>query len=490
MSFLASSNDEAAAEAWEQAFIDVMKAFNADDSKITKVSFNAQSSISKEIEREMQADYVIIGLSYMLMGVYVSFSLGKMDRVYSKWKLGGWCVTTVMLSVGAGGGLVLLMGVKVNAFVFEVVPFLVLALGTDFSFQIVDAFERALVATASRLHGARVKPSRDRSDSSLTASGQKRVRGGRSRAVSDVQEAVVLNGVDLRNTTPRDSQGFLLLSEDQKLELLSRDFADSLTESGPSIILATLVECIALGVGAMIPFKALSAVCLYCLAALAVNAVMQLTLFSGATIYDARRAARGIPEVCACCYSTPNYDDEAGGPILEEGLDGSTPSGAGVDQPSAGAVPAAARRHARDHLRKFVRYTYMPFLQSGCVQAGVLIAFALIVGVVGVLGMLQLKVEFSQADLVDGDSYLVEYFKAQDEYFGLGPPVYAVTSQQDGPVDFASPKVHEDLGVLRGRLQNSTYINSKDTFDWLGDFLWFNQTYVGVAPPCVCVVLD
>ena len=103
-------------------------------------------------------------LSYLLMGLYVSWSLGQSPcrcqalanarrehraisclcgRAHSRALLGFASVLVVVLSVCVGGSIVLLCGVPVNGFVLQAVPFLVLALGTDFSFQVADALERA-----------------------------------------------------------------------------------------------------------------------------------------------------------------------------------------------------------------------------------------------------------------------------------------------------------------------------------------------------------
>ena len=253
------------------------------------------------------------------------------------------------------------------------------------------------------------------------------------------------------------SEGFV---DDVKIELrMAEDFGAALSEAGPSIVLATLIECSAFAVGTMIPFRALSAVCAFCCASVAVNGVLQLTLFAMLCVADCRRALAGRNEVLCCATM--------GAEPLEKARDN--------------------RVHARSGLRSFFRETYFPALASPRGRLATIAATVLSCGLVGVRGAMQLSVEFKETDLLDERSYLVPYFAAQDAFFGIGPPLFLVlrgaaagttlfgNATGDPAADAAARAARADQVTLSERVRNSSYTFPGDTFDWLGDWQWFNS---------------
>jgi len=76
---------------------------------------------------------VTIALSYIFMFVYITFSLGRITKwrrfmVESKITLGLGGVMIVLLSVAASIGVFGFIGVPATLIIFEIIPFLVLAL--------------------------------------------------------------------------------------------------------------------------------------------------------------------------------------------------------------------------------------------------------------------------------------------------------------------------------------------------------------------------
>lgn len=144
------------AEAWEKSVIDFMKAYKNENMTI---SFTTERSIEDELDRESQSDILTILLSYMAMFLYVTVTLGKytvfdrknthgfcgiVDRLMidMKFTLGLAGVFIVILSVASSIGLFSYMGVKATLIIFEVIPFLVLAVGVDNIFIIVQNYQR------------------------------------------------------------------------------------------------------------------------------------------------------------------------------------------------------------------------------------------------------------------------------------------------------------------------------------------------------------
>ena len=105
-----------------------------------------QRSIQDELNRESRSDVVTIALSYLIMFIYVSLALGQYKSVstlllYSKVCLGLAGVVIVMLSVVCSIGVYSYFGVPLTLIIIEVIPFLVLAVGVDNIFILVQAYQ-------------------------------------------------------------------------------------------------------------------------------------------------------------------------------------------------------------------------------------------------------------------------------------------------------------------------------------------------------------
>ena len=130
--------------AWEEAAIKYLKAY--DQSNLT-ISFMMERSIEDEILRESQADVKTVLLSYIVMFVYITLTLGQ----YGNWKrclidskitLGLAGVLIVFASFGASVGFYSYIGLPATLIIIEVIPFLVLAVGVDNIFILVQTFQR------------------------------------------------------------------------------------------------------------------------------------------------------------------------------------------------------------------------------------------------------------------------------------------------------------------------------------------------------------
>ncbi|KAM7293187.1 NPC intracellular cholesterol transporter 1 [Ixodes scapularis] len=137
----------APAIAWERLFIETLKNFSHPN---MSVSFLSEISIEDELQRESQSDVLTVLISYFIMFVYVSLALGQ----YRSWStlmmdsqvtLGLSGVVIVLASVASSLGLFSFAGSPVTLIVIEVIPFLVLAVGVDNIFILVQGFQRANV---------------------------------------------------------------------------------------------------------------------------------------------------------------------------------------------------------------------------------------------------------------------------------------------------------------------------------------------------------
>ncbi|KAJ8020679.1 NPC intracellular cholesterol transporter 1 [Holothuria leucospilota] len=130
--------------AWEKVYLDFMK--NYTNENLT-VAYQAERSVEDETGAESDADIVTIAVSYLVMFGYVSIALGQFRRterllIDSNILLGLSGVVIVFCSVASAVGALAYFHVPANLIVIEVVPFLVLAVGVDNIFILVQAYQR------------------------------------------------------------------------------------------------------------------------------------------------------------------------------------------------------------------------------------------------------------------------------------------------------------------------------------------------------------
>lgn len=133
------------AKAWEKKFIELLSNYT---DKNLRIAFYSERSIEDEIERQSQSDVFTIAISYLVMFAYVAISLGRSTNlknflIESRIVLGLGGVLIVLASVLASIGILSFFGVRATLIIIEVIPFLVLAVGVDNIFIIVQALQRS-----------------------------------------------------------------------------------------------------------------------------------------------------------------------------------------------------------------------------------------------------------------------------------------------------------------------------------------------------------
>ncbi|XP_032685045.1 NPC intracellular cholesterol transporter 1 isoform X2 [Odontomachus brunneus] len=133
---------------WEESFINFMKNWTATKKPAyMDVAFTSERSIEDELNRESQSDVLTILVSYVIMFAYIAISLGQIRTcgrlLYdSKITLGLGGVLIVLASVICSVGLFGFIGVPATLIIIEVIPFLVLAVGVDNIFILVQTHQR------------------------------------------------------------------------------------------------------------------------------------------------------------------------------------------------------------------------------------------------------------------------------------------------------------------------------------------------------------
>ncbi|KAM4705653.1 NPC intracellular cholesterol transporter 1 [Rhinophrynus dorsalis] len=132
------------AKAWEYEFLKFVENYSNPN---LSISFSAERSIEDEINRESKSDLTTVVISYALMFVYISLALGSIGHcssilVDSRISLGIAGILIVLSSVACSLGIFSYAGVPLTLIVIEVIPFLVLAVGVDNIYIIVQKYQR------------------------------------------------------------------------------------------------------------------------------------------------------------------------------------------------------------------------------------------------------------------------------------------------------------------------------------------------------------
>lgn len=133
---------------WEKKYVEFMKNWTKTQKpNYMDVAFTSERSIEDELDRESQSDVATILISYLIMFAYIAVSLGQINScsrllIDSKITLGLGGVLIVLASVISSVGLFGFTGLPATLIIIEVIPFLVLAVGVDNIFILVQTHQR------------------------------------------------------------------------------------------------------------------------------------------------------------------------------------------------------------------------------------------------------------------------------------------------------------------------------------------------------------
>ena len=245
------------------------------------------ASFDDELAAGLEGDFVLNGVAYVLMIVWVAVTIGGVHKVHGMVLVGLAAVLCVLVSTIAGFGLASAFGVPFNT-VAAVLPFLLLGIGVDDSMVLIASF---------------------------------------------------------RDTNPA-------------AELHIR-VGETLAMVGPSITMTTLTDVAAFASGTLSNLPAVQAFCTFAAITVAVDYVLQLTLFMALVAYDRMRASKSKAWYACCC---------------EVADDGKEPS-------------------SRSWLERMLEEKVAPFVLKPVIKAVILLVFA---GLLGMFGYFATQVEVGQ----------------------------------------------------------------------------------------------
>nr|XP_040228141.2 NPC intracellular cholesterol transporter 1 homolog 1b [Anopheles coluzzii] len=226
---------------WEQRFVDFMRDF---EHPMMEVAYSAERSIEDGIDEMSEAEMYTVIISYVVMFVYITFSLGKI-RGFRQFLHGSRIVlavggiVVVLASVACSLGFFGYLELATTMLTIEVIPFLVLAVGVDNIFMLVHAFNRI---------------DRERTPETACAIGE------------------------------------------------------ALGQIGPSILLTSASECCCFAIGALSPMPAVNTFAWYATVALLVDFLLQISAFVALMALDEQRVERGRLDLVCCVRATKNPD--------------------------------------------------------------------------------------------------------------------------------------------------------------------------------------
>ncbi|XP_074041077.1 NPC intracellular cholesterol transporter 1 isoform X2 [Leptinotarsa decemlineata] len=133
---------------WEKEFIAFMKNWTSTEKPdFMDVAFTSERSLEDELDRQGQSDIITILISYMIMFAYIAIALGQVNScsrllIDSKITLGLGGILIVLSSVISSVGIFSFIGEPATLIIVEVIPFLVLAVGVDNIFILVQTHQR------------------------------------------------------------------------------------------------------------------------------------------------------------------------------------------------------------------------------------------------------------------------------------------------------------------------------------------------------------
>lgn len=155
---VAGSEVDPVNEAWESdVFLTVAKEVNDDvDSKI-KLDFFAGRSFSDEFGEAITGDLALVNISYVMVFMFLGATMGKITcGIGSRWTLALGALITVGISTASGFGVSSALGLFFGP-VHSLLPFILLGIGVDDAFVIVNAMNRERLVPRSAENNAHIQ---------------------------------------------------------------------------------------------------------------------------------------------------------------------------------------------------------------------------------------------------------------------------------------------------------------------------------------------
>ena len=224
----------------------------------------------------------------------------------------------------------------------------------------------------------------------------------------------------------------------------------AMSTGGMSILITSVTDALAFLVGSATVLPALSWFCTFAGIGVILCFLLQIFLFMPCLAINAKRAESdgcgGKRLDCCCCFKAR---DDTGD----------------WDSPKGCCYCSCACCLKPNKLAGFFENTLGPFITSS-VGRVITLSLFLVVAVLGVVGATQIYKDFKLEWFIPDESYVNEFFDANDQYSDTGTRVSIYTKDQDY---FA---IQNDMQALSEYVTSTTYVDSTDQIgDWHAGFL-------------------
>lgn len=242
---------------WEQRFLDFMHDYEANwKADFIDVAFAAERSIEDEIQRVSEAEIIPISISYVLMLIYVTFSLGHIRTwrtffIDSKMSVGLSSIIVVLLAIFCAIGLMGYIGITTTLLAINVIPFFVLSVGIDNVFLMVNKLE------------------------------------------------------EVKNSLKENDDFNINMPFEQKRKYI---FEKMMKQAGPSIFVTSLTQITCFGIGAISNVPAVFTFAVFATFAMTFLFIFQITIVVAILSIDYRRSSQNRFDIL-CCVQKKILDD-------------------------------------------------------------------------------------------------------------------------------------------------------------------------------------
>ncbi|CAB3255396.1 unnamed protein product [Arctia plantaginis] len=246
-----------------------------------------------------------------------------------------------------------------------------------------------------------------------------------------------------------------------------------LSEAAVSITITSVTDMLSFFIGIFSPFPSVQIFCMYSGLAVCFTFVWHITFFAGCVAvsgYREKQNRHTITFMKVLPESRARKEEKSWlyRAFCSGGIDKADPDN-----------PIDNREHC---IMAFFRTTMADFLNKGPVKALVIVIFLAYLAGAG-YGVTNLQEGLERRKLSKVDSYSVEFFDREDQYYREFP--YRIQVVISGEYNYSDPKVQDEVETLTQKLENTSYIsNSLYTESWLRTFVDYvsrNNDYLNVT---------
>ncbi|KMY91712.1 patched domain-containing protein 3 [Drosophila simulans] len=235
-----------------------------------------------------------------------------------------------------------------------------------------------------------------------------------------------------------------------------------MSEAAVSITITSVTDFISFLIGIISPFRSVRIFCTYSVFAVCFTFLWHITFFAACMAISGYRERKNLHSIFGCrvqpmsvaIKEKRNFLYKA---IMAGGIDANDP-----DNPIDN----------KDHmLMAFFKDKMAAVINNKWCKAIIILAFAsYLVG--ACYGITQIKEGLERRKLSREDSYSVEFFDREDDYYREFP--YRMQVIIAGPLNYSDPLVQEQVENLTSTLEHTSYVTSRRyTESWLRSFLSF-----------------